>query len=186
MAADFSTVPVNLSTGETDPLPTSPDELIARMTACGVVLTVHHHPAVFTVAESQKIDAQIPGAHTRNMFLKDKKGAMFLVTLRHDTPVDLKKLSDVLGAGRFSFGSPERLWDNLGVRPGSVTPLAIVNDTAHAVTLVLEAGMMAEDIVNFHPLVNTMTVGMTPDGLLKFLDSIGVQPRVVDLGAAAP
>ncbi len=141
---------------------------------------------MFTVAESEKIDAQIPGCHTRNMFLKDKKGAMFLVTLQHDTRIDLKKLSDVLGSGRFSFGSPERLWDNLGVRPGSVTPLSIVNDKAHQVTLVLEAAMMAWDIINFHPLVNTMTVGMTPDNLLTYLRSIGVTPRVIDLSAATP
>jgi Ala-tRNA(Pro) deacylase len=120
------------------------------------------------------------------MFLKDKKGAMFLVTLRHDTMIDLKKLSDVLEAGRFSFGSPERLWENLGVRPGSVTPFAIVNDTQKAVTLVLEAGMMDEEIVNYHPLVNTMTVGLTPQHLLDYMRSIGVNPRIVDLSAACP
>lgn len=179
----ISTVSVNFSP---DDLPTSPEALIGRLKTLGLPHTVHTHPAVFTVAESQKIDAEIPGAHTRNMFLKDKKGALFLVTLRHDTMIDLKKLSDVLGAGRFSFGSPERLWDNLGVRPGSVTPFAIINDTAHAVTLVLEEGMMAEDVVNFHPLVNTMTVGLHPNDFLKFLAAIKVTPRIVDLRGAAP
>lgn len=183
MKPDISPVSVNFST---DDLPTSPETLIGRLAALGLPHTVHRHAAVFTVAESEKIDAQIPGAHTRNMFLKDKKGAMFLVTLRHDTPIDLKKLSDVLGAGRFSFGSPERLWDNLGVRPGSVTPFAIINDRAQVVTLILEAGMMQEEIVNFHPLVNTMTVGLKPDDFLTFLSAINVRPRLVDLSAAAP
>lgn len=170
----------------TDELPTSPESLIASLTALGIPHRVYEHAAVFTVAESQHVDAQIAGCHTRNMFLKDKKGAMFLVTLRHDTMIDLKKLSDVLGAGRFSFGSPERLWENLGVRPGSVTPFAIVNDTRKAVTLVLEAGMMDEEIVNYHPLVNTMTVGLTPQHLLDYMRSIGVTPRIVDLSPACP
>ena len=170
----------------TDELPTSPESLIESLTALGIPHAVHEHAAVFTVAESKHIDAGIPGCHTRNMFLKDKKGAMFLVTLRHDTMVDLKKLSDILGSGRFSFGSPERLWENLGVRPGSVTPFAIVNDKAHQVTLVLEEGMMNEEIVNYHPLINTMTVGLTPEHLLQYMQSIGVTPRIVDLSAAQP
>ena len=179
----ISTVSVNFPP---DDLPTSPEALIGQLEALGLPHRVHTHAAVFTVAESKEIDAGIAGAHTRNMFLKDKKGAMFLVTLRHDTLIDLKKLSDVLEAGRFSFGSPERLWENLGVRPGSVTPFAIINDTLQAVTLVLEEGMMAEETVNFHPLINTMTVGLRPDDFLKFLSAINVVPRIVDLSAAAP
>lgn len=170
----------------TDDLPTSPQSLIASLEALGIPHTVHEHAAVYTVAESKQIDEMIPGCHTRNMFLKDKKGAMFLVTLRHDTMVDLKKLSDLLGSGRFSFGSPERLWENLGVRPGSVTPFAIVNDTNRAVTLVLEQGMMEEALVNYHPLINTMTLGLTPQHLLQYMQSIAVTPRIVDLSAAAP
>ncbi len=173
----------NFSTGD---LPTSPETLIENLKTLGLPHTVHEHDAVYTVAESKQIDAAIPGCHTRNMFLKDKKGAMFLITLRHDTLIDLKKLSDVLGSGRFSFGSPERLWENLGVRPGSVTPFAIVNDKNHVVTLVLEEAMMGEEIVNYHPLINTMTVGLTPQHLLRYLDSIGVSPRIVDLSTAQP
>lgn len=174
---------VNLSSED---MPTSPEALIKALTEYEIGMSVHHHPAVFTVEESQKIDAQIPGVHTRNLFLKDKKGAMFLVTLRHDTRVDLNKLNTLLGAGRFSFGSPERLWTYLGVRPGSVTPFAIINDKNHDVTLVLEEGMMQQKLVNYHPLINTMTLGITPDGLLKFLEKISVIPRIVDLSAAAP
>lgn len=167
-------------------MPTSPEALMERLTALGIPFTLYEHAAVFTVEESKKIDGLIPGCHTRNMFLKDKKGGMALVTLRHDTKVDLNKLAALIGLGRVSFGSPERLWDHLGVRPGSVTPFAIVNDVGHEVTLVLEEGMMREEIVNYHPLINTMTIGLTPDKLLEFLTKINVVPRIIDLSSAAP
>jgi Ala-tRNA(Pro) deacylase len=111
---------------------------------------------------------------------------MFLVTLRQETLVDLKKLSFLLGAGRFSFGSPERLWTHLGVLPGSVTPFAILNDHGAYVTLVLEAGMMAQEKVNFHPLINTMTIGLAPAELMTFLEKCGKTPHIIDLTAAMP
>jgi Ala-tRNA(Pro) deacylase len=147
---------------------------------------LYTHDPVFTVEESHKIDAAIPGTHTRNLFLRDKKETMFLVTLRHDTPIDLKKLSDLLGTGRFSFGSPERLWTYLGVKPGSVTPLSILNDTDKKVQLILEKGMMEADLVNFHPLDNSMTIGMAPSELMTILEKQGIKPQIMDLTAAAP
>lgn len=147
---------------------------------------LHHHAPVFTVEESHKIDADIPGTHTRNLFLRDKKETMFLVTLRHDTLIDLKKLSDLLGSGRFSFGSPERLWTYLGVKPGSVTPLSILNDTDKKVQLILEKGMMDTELVNFHPLDNAMTVGMHPSELMTILEKEGIKPQIMDLTPAAP
>jgi Ala-tRNA(Pro) deacylase len=167
-------------------LPTSPDTLLRRLETLGIPYKVYNHKAVFTVAENKASDLGIPGAHTRNLFLRDQKGKMVLVTLRHDTPVDLKKLAPLLGMGRLSFGSPERLWTYLGVRPGSVTPFAMINDTGHAVTLVLEAGLMDQDILTCHPLINTMTVGLTPQGLIDFMADIGVTSRIVDLSTAAP
>jgi Ala-tRNA(Pro) deacylase len=167
-------------------MPTSPEALMGQLKALGIAFTLYEHEAVFTVEQANRIDDLIPGTHTRNLFLKDKKGAMFLVTLRHDTKVDLNKLNVLLGAGRFSFGSPERLWQYLGVRPGSVTPFSIINDKAHEVVTVLEKGMMEQDIVNYHPLLNTMTIGLSPEGLLNFLKSVGVEPRIIDLSAAAP
>ena len=164
----------------------TPETLLAYLNETGITHQIHHHPAVFTVAESKFVDADIPGSHTRNHFLKDKKDNMFLVTLLHDTPVDLKKLSDYLNAGRFSFGSPERLWSYLGVTPGSVTPLSILNDVESRVTLILEEGMMAEDVINVHPLINTMTVGIPPSSLMKLLKDFGVMPRILDLSPVAP
>ena len=111
---------------------------------------------------------------------------MFLVSALNETAIDLKKLSTALGAGRFSFGSPERLWTYLGVRPGSVCPYAIMNDKAHAVTAVLDAGLMDADIVNFHPLINTMTVGIAPADLLTFITHFGHNPVVLDMRDLAP
>ncbi len=147
---------------------------------------LYTHAPVFTVEESHQIDAEIPGTHTRNLFLRDKRETMFLVTLRHDTMIDLKKLSDLLGVGRFSFGSPERLWTYLGVKPGSVTPLSILNDTGKKVQLILEKGMMDTELVNFHPLDNSMTVGMSPSELMTILEKQGIKPQIMDLSAAAP
>ena len=182
MTSQLSPSDINFSTD----MPTSPQALMERLEGLGIPFTLYEHPAVFTVEESQKIDGLIPGCHTRNMFLKDKKGNMALVTLRHDTRVDLNKLAPLIGLGRVSFGSPERLWTHLGVRPGSVTPFAIVNDVGREVTLVLEEGVMREKIVNYHPLINTMTIGLTPDKLLEFFTKINVVPRIIDLSAAAP
>lgn len=173
---------LNLSTD----LPTSPETLMEKLDAQGIPYNLHHHPAVFTVEESNKLEMALPGCHTRNLFLKDKKGRMVLVTLSHDTRIDLNKLNVLLGYGRFSFGSPERLWQYLGVRPGSVTPFSIINDTGHQVELVLEEKMLRHDRMNVHPLLNTMTVGLAPDDFLRFLTEIKVTPRIVDLSTASP
>lgn len=166
--------------------PLSPESLFRLFDSLDLEFRAYEHAPVYTVEEANRLDLSIPGCHTRNLFLRDKKGAQFLVTLRHDTPIDLKKLSDLLGAHRFSFGSAERLLATLGVRPGAVTPLAIVNDRSKSVTLVLEQAMMDEALVNFHPLVNTGTVSLKPSDFLIFLERIGVVPRVCDLGPAAP
>jgi Ala-tRNA(Pro) deacylase len=164
----------------------NPMTLLDYLRDSGVDHRVYTHEPVFTVAEAERVSGEILGTHTRNLFLRDKKETMFLVTLRHDTRVDLKKLAGVLGAGKLSFGSPERLWTYLGVTPGSVTPLAILNDSEKRVQLVLEKGMMAEDLVNFHPLINSMTVGMTPTGLMTLLEKHAMTPQILDLSLAAP
>lgn len=168
------------------PPPTRPETLLQRLDDLGIAYTLYRHPAVFTVAESTGLERDIDGIHCRNLFLRDKKGTMFLVSAANETKIDLKKLSDLLGAGRFSFGSPERLWQYLGVRPGSVCPYAVINDVAGQVTLVLDAAMMRGEKVNFHPLVNTMTIGVAPADLVKFAESTGHAPRIVDLTNAVP
>jgi Ala-tRNA(Pro) deacylase len=164
----------------------TPEQLFAYLRDLGIDYSLHHHPAVFTVAESVRLDRNLPGVQCRNLFLRDRKKIMFLVVAANETRIDLKKLEALIGSDRLSFGSPERLWGHLGVRPGSVCPYALINDRQGVVNVILDAYMMRSDIVNYHPLVNTMTIGVRPDDLLTFIRSTGHDPKIVDLGMAAP
>ncbi len=166
---------------EQEPLPTSPDALFKILQSIDIQYELHHHDAVFTVEESAAIDRDIPGVHCRNLYLRDKKKKNFLIVAANATNVDLKTLSEKLGCGRLSFGSADRLWQYLGIRPGSVCPFTVINDPDHQVQIVLDAHMMKGDIVNYHPLDNTMTVGISPDDLLKFLVHTGHSPIILDL-----
>jgi Ala-tRNA(Pro) deacylase len=157
-------------------MPATPDDLFARLDALGIAHKTHRHAPVFTVAESHGIKASMPGGHTKNLFLKDKKGALFLVCAIADTAIDLNALSKALGAGRFSFGSVERLMRHLGVEPGSVTLFALINDPDRTVTLVLDEALFAHDPVNFHPLKNDATTAISPADMLKFIHSLGREP----------
>lgn len=159
----------------------TPEDLIARLRSLGVAATTHEHEAVFTVEESQRLRGQLPGWHSKTLFLRNKKGREWLVVCEEERRVDLKRLGERLGAGRLSFGSPERLMQSLGVAPGSVTPFAIINDAARRVTIVLDADMMRHGTLHFHPLVNTMTTAIEPAGLLDFIASCGHEPHIVDL-----
>lgn len=172
--------------GESDALPTSPGALMARLGELGIDFELHRHKPVFTVAEAETVEHDIPGTHCRNLFLRDKKNNNFLVVLQNSTQVDIKKLQPLIGADRISFGTPERLFEYLGVRPGSVCPYAVINDKNLDVKIILDKSMMAADRVNYHPLINTMTIGTTPADLLRFIESTGHTPYIVDLGAAAP
>lgn len=168
------------------PLPTPADALFAIFDSLSIPYRLYHHQPVFTVAESLDIERDMDGAHCRNLFVRDKKGTMFLVVAQNETMIDLKKLSDLLACGRLSFGSSDRLWQYLGVRPGSVCPFSIINDKDKAVTIVLDKAMMAHDIVNYHPMENHMTVGLSPDDLVKFIKNTGHEPMILDLSRAAP
>lgn len=163
------------------PLPTAPEQVLERLETLGVPFQLHHHEAVFTVEESSRVCASIPGVHCKNLFLRDKRENMYLVVCRHEARTDLKALATVLGADKLSFGSPDRLWRHLGVRPGSVCPFSVINDTDVAVNVVLDAIMMEGDIVGYHPLLNTMTVTLPPQGLVSFLESCGHKPVVMTL-----
>src|SRR5262249_32226351 len=122
------------------------------------------------------------GGHTKSLFLKDKKGALFLVVAQEDSVVELKGLHRRLGAsGRFSFGSADLLRETLGVQPGAVTPFAVMNDGAGRVAVILDADMMTHEILNFHPLDNTMTTTVSRDDLVRFLEAAGHVPRVMGL-----
>lgn len=167
-------------------LPYPSDRLLSVLKGLGVAYTLYRHDPIFTVEQGVPLKAQIPGLHCRNLFLRDQKEAMFLVVVGNDTRLDLKKLSGVLGAGRLSFGSAERLWRYLGIRQGSVNPFCILNDAAHKVRLILDAAMMQADLVNYHPMDNAMTIGLAPSALLRVMDLNGRRAEIVDLSMAAP
>lgn len=164
--------------------PVTAEGLLAHFEELKIEFTLYKHRAVFSVEDADDVDREIKGAHTRNLFVRDKKERMFLITLMAHTKIDMKKLAELLNVGRLSFGSPERLMKYLGVAPGSVTPFSIINDKDHQVTLVLDKEMMGHEIVNYHPLINTMTVGLTPADLLKFLENCGCKPQIMDLSKA--
>lgn len=174
----------NLVTPQALPeLPTTPDALLKMLETARITFDLHHHAPIFTVAEGEHLKKTIPGTHCRNLFVRDKKGVMFLVVAANETLIDLKKLQETLGCGRLSFGSPERLWQYLGIRPGSVCPFCIINDKDNQVSLILDAAMMEADIVNYHPLDNAMTIGLKPEALLAFFDLIGRDYRILELPA---
>lgn len=158
----------------------TPDQLFQILSDLSCPVQVHHHPPIFTVAEGADLEKSIPGAHCRNLFLKDKKDRMVLVTALNETAVDLKILAERLGMGRLSFGSPDRLMRHLGVAPGSVCPFAVMNDPQGAVPIVLDSAMKAHTRVNVHPLINTMTIGIAPQDLVRFLTHVGHPPQFVD------
>jgi Ala-tRNA(Pro) deacylase len=167
-------------------MPASPDDLFAFLDRLGIRHATVRHPPLFTVEESQVLRGQIAGGHTKNLFLKDKRGALFLVTTLEEAEIDLKSLHRRLGAsGRFSFGSAEQMRATLGVEPGSVTPFGALNDTEARVTVVLDAAMMAHETLNFHPLVNTMTTSISRDDLVRFLAGTGHDARVEPVAAPA-
>jgi Ala-tRNA(Pro) deacylase len=158
---------------------TTPDDLFAFLDRLGIAHRTVSHPPLFTVEESQALRGQIPGGHTKNLFLKDKKGALYLVSALEDAEIELKSLHRRLGAsGRFSFGSADQLREALGVEPGAVTPLAAMNDTGNLVTVVLDQALMAHKVINCHPLRNTMTTSLVRDDLVKFLEATGHPPRI--------
>jgi Ala-tRNA(Pro) deacylase len=160
-------------------MPASPDELFAFLDRLGIVHQTVTHPPLFTVEESQALRGQIPGGHTKNLFLKDKRGTLFLVVALEDALIDLKSLHRRLGAtGRFSFGSPEQMHETLGVAPGSVTPFGLINDTHRKVTVVLDSTMMDRPVLNYHPLINTMTTTVSNKGLARFIEATGHAPRI--------
>src|SRR5689334_8490890 len=159
----------------------TPDELFARFDRLGIVHTTHRHPPVFTVAESAALRGKLPGGHCKSLFLKDKKGGLWLCVMLEERGIDLNKLAERLGAPRFSFANPERLWEHLGVRPGSVTPFALVNDAGHKVRVVLDKAMLEHDPLNYHPLDNSMTTAVAPADLLRFIADCGHAPQIVAL-----
>jgi Ala-tRNA(Pro) deacylase len=168
------------------PMSANPSDLFAFLDRLGIAHASMTHPPLFTVGQSQSLRGTIPGGHTKNLFLKDKKGALFLVTALEDAIIDLKSLHRLLGAGgRFSFGSADLLRTTLGIEPGAVTPFAAMNDADMRVSVVLDADLMRHATINCHPLVNTMTTSIAREGLVRFLEATGHTPRVVAVAEQA-
>jgi Ala-tRNA(Pro) deacylase len=162
--------------------PASPEELLARLDDLGIVHATHRHAPVYTVEEAQRLKGDLPGAHTKNLFLRDKKGTMWLVVALFDRDVDLKALGPRLDArGRLSFGSADRLMRYLGVIPGSVTPFGVINDHGGRVNVALDQGLRDQEVWNAHPLDNAMTTAVRREDMLRFLDAMGHRPRWVEL-----
>lgn len=174
---------------EDKPTPPEPlydrDRLLAWMAEQGVEQITHDHPAVFRVEEGLELKAAMPGAHTKNLFLKDKKGQLWLISARQDTVIDLKRAPKTIGSDRLSFGNEHLLYETLGVRPGSVTALGLINDPDQRVTFILDKALWDADIVNFHPLTNTATTALAQADFRRYLSLIGREPMVVDFDRLA-
>jgi Ala-tRNA(Pro) deacylase len=166
-------------------MPSSPADLFAFLDRLGIFHQTVSHPPLFTVEQSQALRGAIPGGHTKNLFLKDKRGALYLVVAPEDAAIDLKGLHHRLDAGRLSFGSADLLRAVWGVEPGAVTPFGAINDAAQKVTVILDAGMMRHERLNYHPLVNTMTTSIGRDDLVRFLQATGHPPRIVAVAEEA-
>lgn len=163
--------------------PATRDALLAFLDFHGIGHSTLDHPPVFRVEEGAGVKAALPGGHTKNLFLKDAKDQLWLVSALGETVIDLKALPRAIGSARLSFGSAERLWAALGVAPGSVTAFALMNDRDRRVRFVVDAALLACDPVNFHPLTNAATTTVSRDGFLAFLVALGVEPVVVDFSS---
>lgn len=163
--------------------PATPEDLFAHLDRLGIHHATVWHEATFTVEEGRALKASIPGGHSKNLFLKDKDGALVLVSAHADSVLRLNQLHKVLGTRRLSFGPAELMMEVLGVVPGAVTAFALMNDTGRRVRFIAEAALMAFDTVNFHPLVNTATTSIAREGLLRFAESTGHAVEIVDFSA---
>jgi Ala-tRNA(Pro) deacylase len=162
-------------------MPASRADLMARFSELSIKTHTREHPPVFTVEEAQALRGQIPGGHCKNLFLKDEKGAVWLIVCLEDARIDLKSAPVRIGSRRLSFGKPDLLMELLGVEPGSVTPFGLINDTGNRITVILEERMMQEELLNYHPLSNDATTTIVSADLVSFIRSCGHEPRIVAL-----
>ncbi len=164
--------------------PKTPEDLFAMLDSLGIVTKTVTHPPLYTVADSQKLRGEIDGGHTKNLFVKDKKDNYFLLTVGEEAIVDLKTIHQLIGgASKVSFGKPEALMELLGVSPGAVTAFGPINDSEGKVKVFLDAGLMAHETVNCHPLVNTATTNIRSGDLVAFLRATGHEPQILKLTA---
>lgn len=162
-------------------MPATRDELLQRFETLSINATTKEHAPVYTVEEARALRGDIPGGHCKNLFLKDKKGQLWLLVCLENATVDMKTLPQKIGSGRISFGKAELLYEILGVEPGSVTPFSLINDQEQRVNVVLDEEMMRCDLVSYHPLENCATTTLTPADLLKFIEDCGHTPQIIEL-----
>ncbi|KAB7742320.1 prolyl-tRNA synthetase associated domain-containing protein [Parvibaculum sedimenti] len=165
------------------------EDFLAWLDRAGIPHETRHHEPLHTVEEAQVARASwgpdwVGGGHCKNLFLKDKKGALFLIVTLEDRELKLNRLSKPIGSARLSFGNADLMWEKLGVRPGSVTPFALANDPAGEITVILDEPMLAHERLHYHPLENTATTAISRDGLLRFLRLTAHEPLIIDLVAA--
>ena len=164
-------------------MPTTPGQLFAFFDELGIEHSTIDHPPFFTVEEGRVWHDKIPGQHGKNLFLKDKKGQIWLVVVPAEKRADLNRLEKQIGAARFSFGKPELLMEVLGLTPGSVTPFGLINDTQKRVKVVLDEDFLQGEWVNFHPLHNAASTTLRTKDLIKFIEALGYVPRILDCGS---
>lgn len=157
-------------------------KVVDALNGLGIVFTRRGHPPVFTVDEAVRHWEGIPGAHCKNLFVRNKKGNHhYLIIAEHRKRVDLKALAGILRDDRLSFASDERLSRHLGLSPGSVSPFGLLQDDARSVVVVIDEDLQAAEFISFHPNVNTATVTMTFGDLRKFLSWRGNEVRFIRL-----
>ncbi|OBZ94320.1 DNA-binding protein [Pararhizobium polonicum] len=160
--------------------PKTQDDLFRFLDSLGIAHTTKRHEPVFTVAESVSLRDEIPGGHTKNLFVKDKKDNYFLLTVEEHATVDLKTVHTIIGgASKVSFGRPEKLMEYLGVIPGAVTAFGVINDAGQNVKIIIDADLMKDEIVNCHPLTNDATTSIASKDLLRFIEATGHEPLVL-------
>ena len=159
----------------------STDFLFDHLKALKIETKTYKHLPVFTVAEAKIQCGHIAGCHCKNLFLKDKKGSLFLIVTKDNQSLDLKELRKKIGSNHLSFGKPDLLRDTLGIEPGSVSPFALINDNKNQINLILDMKMMQNKLLNFHPLTNSLTTSISPNDLLIFIKDTGHVPSILEL-----
>ena len=161
--------------------PADEHAVLQELARLGIEHTTFHHAPVYTVAEAKALRGDLGGSHIKNLFLRNKKGQMWLITCHEDLQIDLKQLAEMLGAGRFSFARAERMMHYLGIIPGAVTPLAVINDSTDAVKVVLDQSILLDTVVNVHPLHNGATTSIAAQDLIKLLDARDHPAQILDM-----
>jgi len=155
--------------------------LFDRLNELGIETKTHQHNAAFTVEEARELRGEIPGGHCKNLFLKDKKGQLWLIVCLEESRINLKTVPAKIGSARLSFGKPDLLLETMGIAPGSVTPFALINDDKAVISVILEQKMMQHELLNYHPLKNDATTTISSDDLVRFVNSCGHNLQIVDL-----